>query len=228
MRTLVKLVVLAAFCAVGSLPLSAANFTLTVAGDQIFTNNSNTTIATIGSTFLFVVDTQDSGFGNLTPGSITAGSAINSGGSDIVIGQFTLSDNGTGGGFAILSQTFNTATIPGWTVGDPLAIYWIPSLSGNTNTVVGSGVAYGKYTDPVANGNSDPWTSPSDSATVTMYFETDNSGPFAPANAAFNAGFSNLTTVPEPSTFALLGGVLALGAVLRRRLAKVTTSPPGV
>jgi len=223
MRSLFKFAAAALAVLAAALPARAGNVSLTIGGDQIFATNSNTTIATIGSTWLFVVDTQDAGFGNLSPGSITPGSAINTGGSDIVVAQFTLTDNGTGGGFALTSETFNEATIPGWNVGDPLAIYWIPSLSGNTNTVVGSGVAYGKYTDPVANGDSDPWITPADGGTVFMYFESDQSGngPFGPANVAFNAGFSNLTTgtVPEPSTFALLGGVLALGAVLRRRLA---------
>jgi hypothetical protein len=185
-----------------------------VGGDEIFTDGTGLTDAPAGSLVLFVADTNDNGFGNLAPGAITVGSAISAGSDDIIEARFTMTLTG------LLDASSGSLTLSGaWNAGDPVAVYWIPSLT-STDTNVGAGVSYGMYTDPTGVGGSAAWITPTDGTTTTtaMFFQSNNDGFFAPSpNVPSNTGFAGLVTVPEPSTFALLGGIVALGLVARRR-----------
>ncbi len=204
----------AVFAALLCLPvITRANVTIPVGADEIFADNTGTTAAPAGSLVLLVADTTGAGFKNLLTGNIAVGATVDFGSNDLVVARFTLTSPG------LLDSTTGSISLSGaWDAGDPLAIYWLPSLTSADNNV-GLGVAYGRYTDQVGIGGSAPWITPPDSNTAgLMFFQSSNDDFFGSPSVPTSTGFSAFTTIPEPSTFALLGGVMALGiAVWRRR-----------
>ncbi len=215
MKTLTKFLSILAVFLLGVLPAGATiNFNL-IGGETIFSDNG-TTMAPSNSLVLLVADTTGGGFGNLDVGNITVGSTINTGGNDLVVGLLSIYNGQPG----LLYSTFNTSLFGAWDAGDPLAIYWIPSLT-ISNTTVGSGVSYGWFTDSSAAGGSAAWITPADGSNVNPLYFSTVSDIFGEVNAASNAGYASLSTsatvVPEPSTFGLLGGLLALGVAFWRR-----------
>jgi hypothetical protein len=217
MNTRLKYLLAAALLAGMSLSAHATITFTTIGGDEIFSDNG-VTAAPTNSLVLLVADTTGAGFFNLNAGSaVTVGSTINTAGNDLVVGQLSLFTSG------ILDYSGTLSLSGGWTTGDKLAIYWIPTLT-TSSTMVGSGVAYGEYTDGTGVGGSAAWITPADGTTAypAMYFQTSNDGFFAgpPAPGAFaaNDGYANkVTAVPEPSMYALFGGLLALSAAAWRR-----------
>jgi hypothetical protein len=198
-----------------------ATITLSFQAQELLQGGVGTNPAPGGSLVLLVADTTGGGFGNLSQGAITVGSIISHTSNDLIVGQFSLTPASP---FTqnepVLNASGPFTLSGGWAAGDPLAIYWIPSLT-SANTTVGGGVAYGEYTDPTGLHGSAAWITPSNGSTAnTMLFST--SGVFGTGNVAASTGYaSKLTTsaaVPEPSTFALLGGAMGLtAAALRRR-----------
>ncbi len=199
-----------------------ATITMSVDAEEILQGGLGSNPAAAGSLVLFVADTTGAGFNALQNGPITVGSMIDHAGNDLVVAQFSIS----AGTFLTNNQPFlagslnNISLTGGWHTGQPLAIYWIPTLT-TANSNVGTGVAYGKYTDPTGLDSSIPWVTPSDPGTYNpMLFSTDGffgTGTNAPASTGYSS-LSTVAVVPEPSTFAFLGGVVGLAvSVLYRR-----------
>jgi len=218
-----KFLALAAALAV-TISSAHATITLSFEAQVLLQGGSGSNPAAAGSLVLLVADTTGGGFGALKSGPITVGSLINQSGNDLVVGQFSVSASSflTSNQPSLdVSQPF---TLSGaWDAGDPLAIYWIPSDT-TANTAVGSGVAFGEYTDATGLNGSAAWITPSDGSTAgTMLFSTINGGAFGSGSVPASAGYASQLTVPEPSTYALLGGLVGLtAAALRRRKASAT------
>jgi len=211
-----KLLVMAALgtVAMPSLHAAVSSFSFQEIGaESVYADNTGTTLAPNGSLVLLVADTSGngSGFGSITGGqNIDVGSII--AGHDLVVDQEGLSADG------LLFASPSLTTFSNWVSGDPLAIYWIPSLTPGATTVAGS-VDYGLYTSSVVSGGSAAWITPNDGDSYPPIYFSTNNGDLGPSNAPSDAGFASMMTtpIPEPSVYALLGGLTAMGVALRKR-----------
>lgn len=171
------------------------------------------------SLFMLVSSTTNGTFDAITEGSFTAvGSLLNADDRILFRGDLLGSPNvngvlqvGTG------ALTLNTGLLTNWTVGDPLALLWFPTLTAGSNTIP-AGTKYGLYTNASAVDGSDPWITPADGTTdhSLLFYTTDgvNLGPGTNPAAAGNASLT-VDAVPEPSRSML--GLLGFGMLALRR-----------
>jgi MYXO-CTERM domain-containing protein len=174
------------------------------------------------SLFMLVSSTTNGTFEAITEGSFTAvGSLLNADDRILFRGDLLGSPNvngvlqvGTG------ALTLNTGLLTNWTVGDPLALLWFPTLTAGSNTIP-AGTKYGLYTNASAVDGSDPWITPADGATDhNLIFYTKDGSELSPGAGATNlaaAGNASLTVdaVPEPSRSML--GLIGFGMLALRR-----------
>lgn len=119
-----------------------------------------------------------------------------------------------GFGSGILFETTAPLLLQGsFSTGDPVALFWFPDLSPSDSA---PGVTtYGFYTDATGLDGGEPWTVPNDTEQRNLRFWTADS---AFAGTAPNSGnASNLTTVPEPRTSAMIAAVSLAGYAAVRR-----------
>jgi hypothetical protein len=144
-------------------------------------------------------------------------------GGDAVLMAWGLQVNGA---FQADLENFDISSVSGLESGDPLRLYWYPTLTlANYNGGAGSPgeVPYGFYWDPTTTpappqDGSAPWVVPNDNSTVSLTFATDSIG----GSYDDSVGWANFTVAPVPeasnSILAGLGlGVVALRLVPRLR-----------
>jgi hypothetical protein len=125
------------------------------------------------------------------------------GGDEIMLKKWDFSAFATAG---VLSDTTGDLSFTGaWNAGDPLRIYWYPTLT-LASTAPGTGTKYGTYRDAVGIDGSAAWITGGPSDTVGLKFYTSDAT-FLNTGGSNNAaaGRANLTvgSVPEPTTPAL-------------------------
>lgn len=126
---------------------------------------------------LLVASTNDTTIG--TPSSVSFVS-----GDDTLIAKWDLSTWSTPG--FLLDSTGPVTLAGGWNAGDPLQLFWFPTLT-ITSDKPGAGIPYGQYrTDATIDGG-DPWITPGDGATITLKFLTQDAGGLVNPPAAGNA-----------------------------------------
>jgi len=162
-----------------------------------------------------VADTAGDGFGTISSGGISVGDYVGS--NDLIIYRADFSAFGTPG---VWSQTTGALTLSGgWSANDNIAFVWMPTLAISSNSV-GAGVSYGLMSNPGV------WVTPNDGSQTTIPYQlisTTNNALFTSNDATLSISDlqsnASLTTVPEPSTYALL--LTGLGTIyfLRRRRA---------
>jgi hypothetical protein len=165
---------------------------------------------------LLAASTLDSAFSEPTPNSFF--SSLD----DIIVGRWSL-DSGFGPG--VFTRDFTTTLSGDWNTGDPLQLYWYPTLT-EAATQPGAGTTFGRYTDPVGIDGSDPWFTPSDgNAQNTLRFVTTDALVATPGSNPPEAGEANFTVVPEPSDYAAIIGLACLGwAVISRKVKAAGTT----
>jgi hypothetical protein len=153
-----------------------------------------------GQTGVFVIDTDGSGFGSFTLDPGTVNDASFYGSSFSVLGTKTAASVF---GSTSLASGLEALYTGGVSNGDAFAIVaW-------DNITASAGDTYSFWTDA-------SWTLPADTGATINFNSSGDAGTFLQlTGAASGTG----TVVPEPSSYALLGGLLALGCVMLRRRA---------
>lgn len=147
--------------------LLAANAfsTVTLITEGAYLKDLSGALMATNALVLLVASTEDTTFSVPAPNAFVTGD-------DIIVGRWDLSGTGEPG---ILLDFTNTALSGNWNEGDPLQLYWFPTLTVATVSP-GAGTPYGQYrTDSMIDGG-DPWTTPADGATISLKFLTSNAG----------------------------------------------------
>jgi hypothetical protein len=187
-------------------------------GDFYASPNTSTAFAN-GGLINILARTDGSGWGNaadiftnLTGSFVPTGSAL-------VASFITTDPDGPG----TLGTSFNFDLTPGGiAAGQPLILVGYSSLNAlSTSPGLGTSGFFFR-TDAVIDGSDTGWFVPSDGSLILLSAYTMSLGGSLPNNqftsGAGAEGGSGFTTVPEPSTYALLSlAVLALGAYAMRR-----------
>ena len=137
---------------------------------------------------------------------LTADSFLLAGETSLGVVAFDSSTSGLGGAMTA-SFSFNGTATQGMEV----VLRWFPnytSLSATTPGVISYGQAVGRFNDPEGGNGLVPG-----SGSHTYYFLTESVAGSFPDSA----GFASLMTVPEPSAYAAMAGLAALGFVVLRR-----------
>ncbi len=211
---------------IGSVTTAHATVTLSLAGGYL--KDQSTTDVPYGSgVLLLVASTGDSTFtAPSTSSTLTVGSAISPGSDDIVLFKSTISGDGNLNGaqnpgeFRQLTGALTLGTAASGTVaaGDPIIMYWFPTVSSAATTLT-AGTDYGAYRSIIAAGSTDAdgssaWYVPSNGTSAyNLLFLTSDAG------STINTGTSGIaygqavdTVAPEPST--VVGALLVVGAGL--------------
>ena len=231
--------------------LSNLNADITYSIDANSLGDENNNPLPNSGTIVLVADTSGDGFAPLSPGStFTLGGhtdAIDS--AQGLVDDLVIASNiphGTRGFLGLEGYAYQTFTISGdWaqanglSVGDPLALVWMPNVSAVGGSLAGvtisAGSSYGIYSpysynpsllgpnfiDPVLMGSgnitigSENWQHPGDAVSYELYFYDSDS--LYAGNVPSEFGEANFTAIPEPSTYAALLGAVGLAFVGYRR-----------
>ncbi len=173
----------------------------------ILSNSSGTPIAD-ASLIQLISSGTDSVFSAPSAASFVTGG-------DILLASFGLDSANETGVAGSLAHPISVNLTGGVASGQRLAIRWFPTLLASANNP-GAGVGYGEFTDIA----SSDWVLPTDGGSISPSFVTvgfDSGSPLP--NTAGRAGLTVAVAIPEPATYALLGGLAVLGlAALRRRV----------
>jgi hypothetical protein len=160
----------------------------------------------LNSLVVVVASPTDSIFGGPSGESFVTGD-------DVVLGKFTL-DSGLGAGYFQRSVPINLNDFAGLSTGDPLQLYWYPTLT-VAATQPGFNTAYGQFrSDTPETVNHFPWAVQPDGGAYEIAFFTTEGGGSHPASAG---DASLVTPVPEPSHYAAAFAACCLAwAVINR------------
>lgn len=198
----------AIFAALALTAISQANVTINFAGGEFLDSGGNP--MTDGGLIILLATGVD---GSFAPPTATA--FVDP--SDISLGSFAINHLDLAAGL-IANPTPPLSN--GLATGQQIMVRWFPTLT-TAATTPGAGTSYGQYTYTIANTDSTAadWMIPGDGVTVDPTFLTTSLGGSLPNNA----GLATLqipggvSAIPEPSTYALLGGLATLGLVAFRR-----------
>ena len=166
----------------------------------VLTNSTGSAAVADGSLFQ-VIASNDSVFTAPTTDSFI-------GGDDVIAwsGAFDSSTIGLAGAMSVVLSNISASTYSG----DRLLVRWFPTLN---SSALSPGVAsYGEYGFP----NDASWFAPAAGGTQSYSMVTVSAGG-ALSDTLGQAVYA--TAVPEPSTYALIAGLLSLGAIFWRRRA---------
>ena len=164
--------------------------------------STSATIASGNSTFL-VSDGGDGFDFDATVAGLTFAVGSSLGGTNDTVFAYNASQSFPGGVNVISGNANFSNTSGGLSAGSEFALFLFDGVTGSSVTTVG-GESFGFHTG--AN-----WTVPANDAGTYSF-----GAQFTPLAGSVGA---NGTVVPEPSSYALLGGLLALGCVMLRRRA---------
>ena len=167
-----------------------------------------------GALLILAADTGRDGFDLPTPGSFL--------GNDAELARwdvdFEITDPEPSPGTSTTSVSISLAAVPNLDVGDPLKIYWYPTLT-TAATAPGAGTQYGAYRTDV-----DP--DGSTAVKIAYILPEERQSPWNLDMLTFagggtlseETGKASLSVVPEPSTYAMAAGIgcLAFGMAVRR------------
>lgn len=143
-----------------------------------------------------------------TPSSFTSGD-------EIVLKKWDLSAFGTPG--ALQDTTGDLALSGAWDEGDPLQLYWYPTL-GLNSPEPGFGTTFGTYRHATGLDGSAPWITPGAGDIIDLkFFTTDATFLSNGGSNPSSAGDARFIVVPEPGTALMSLVGFAVIALARRR-----------
>jgi hypothetical protein len=182
--------------------------------------NSTGTAIPDGSLVQLISSGPDLNFSPLAAGSFTSGD-------DIVLESFAMNSSSGGGPGEVLAAFTGSTSIAltgGVAAGQDIAIRWFPTLASSAQaSALVAGTPYGQFSAFTSDG-----ALPSDGGQINPNFIT-NSANGGSGGFPNSDGFANFDvpggggSIPEPATFALCGGLAALGLAFRRRGSKANT-----
>ncbi|MGZ5567521.1 MAG: hypothetical protein ACXWKG_10935 [Limisphaerales bacterium] len=168
---------------------------LTIQVDADLLKDSSGNAMPTNGLVILVASTTDTNFNGPTAGAFTTGD-------DIVVAKFNLASSGAPG--VLIDVAASLSFSGNWNPGDPLAIYWFPTLTTNS-TAPTAGIPYGMYTTTNRLDGSDYWLTPQSSANIDLRFITTDSdsvnGHLTGSNPA-SAGLASFVvggSAPAPS-----------------------------
>lgn len=178
---------------------------LTISLDADLLKDANGAPMPTNGLVLLVASTGDSTFNAPTPTAFVSGD-------DIIIARFDLSSGGFNQPGVLIDVAQSLSFTGNWKPGDPLQMYWFPTLPKNA-TAPGPGAPYGKFrTDANGVDGGNAWVTGNSSDTINLRFITDDANTdyhMAGSNPAA-AALASLTVAgpPPPPLLAikLLGG----------------------
>ncbi|MDB6059648.1 MAG: hypothetical protein JWO95_3492, partial [Verrucomicrobiales bacterium] len=138
---------------------------LTIQVDADLLKDANGVAMSTNGLVVLVASTTDSTFNGPTTGAFTTGD-------DIVVAKFNLASSGAPG--VLIDVAASLSFTGNWNPGDPLSIYWYPTLTTNS-AGPNAGTPYGMYTTTSPLDGSDAWVTPQSSANIDLRFITSDS-----------------------------------------------------
>ena len=173
-----------------------ATVTFTIDALDLRTAGGATLMPISGQVFL-VASTTDLIFGGPTADSFVSGD-------DVILYRGDLSGSGVAGHFQ--AQTPVITLSGNLNTGDPLQLYWFPTLTGSS-TSPGAGTSYGFYRHDTGLDGSEPWVIQGDGFGRTLLFLTQSEGGTNPDAL----GWASFTVAPVPEASNLITAGLTLG-----------------
>jgi hypothetical protein len=161
-----------------------ASITINIFAGAVRTADGSAPMPPGGQVFL-VASTTDGVFDGPTAGAFVTGD-------DVILQRWDF-DSGLGDGLFLGALQFEPAGVPHLTAGDPLRLYWFPTLTAGS-TSPGDGTPYGFCRGAAGIDGSDAWVVPAEGSTVDLTFATESAGGSHPdsAGAASSVVVGNL------------------------------------
>jgi hypothetical protein len=186
------------FLLLGAATLSRATVTIDFTVGILNDVTGSTPVA--DGSLIQLIGSSDNVFAAPTPGAFI-------GGNDVLLFSGSFDSSTSGGTTGAMLFSLSNITL---TPGTNLLLRWFPTLTGGSGSPGGL-TPYGEY-GSLTDGS---WVSPANGSTVSINLLTVSAG----GSTLDSFGNASLSTaaIPEPSTYAAIFGVMALGLVAYRR-----------
>jgi len=194
--------------AIIAVPLKSTATVSIVIEAGILYNSNGTTPMPDGGLLQLVADTGNDGFTAPTTTSFI-GNSLN----DVVLSSWAM-DSTTAGVSGADIKTISFSISAPLATGQQLMLRWFPSLTISSSTP--GLTSYGQFTTTsgsLLDGSTMTWYVPANGGTYGLNFLTGNAG----GSQLESAGTAAFATVPEPTSFALLGAGMVMMVTGRRR-----------